>query len=206
MRVITGCQRSNHNRNEPNRSGSRPRKPSSSWKPCPGDRMEILGKSMSWKRFRPEHDKMFKDKRWPAIKAFVWERDGGLCRVCKRNGIENGVEDGYIVSGFACHHVIPFESAKSQAEMERLFFDVNNIILVCKECHAKIHKEMGSHTKEKVAERKAQRRQRFMERNDPNYKEEDNGIQTEIHERPVWETNTDRTCETQAQANAKGNR
>ena len=24
---------------------------------------------MSWKRFRPEHDKMFNDKRWPAIKA-----------------------------------------------------------------------------------------------------------------------------------------
>lgn len=124
---------------------------------------------MSWKRFRPEHNKMFNDKRWPAIKAFVWQRDGGLCRICKREGIENGVDGGYIVSGFACHHVIPFESAKSKVEMERLFFDVNNIILVCKDCHAKIHKDMKSHTKAKVAERKAQRRSRFMERNDPNY-------------------------------------
>ena len=124
---------------------------------------------MSWKRFRPEHDKMFNDKRWPAIKAFVWQRDGGLCRVCKRDGIEAGVDGGYIKSGFACHHVIPFESAKSQAEMERLFLDTNNIILVCKDCHAKIHREMKSHTKEKVMENKARGAERRASWLDPNY-------------------------------------
>ena len=124
---------------------------------------------MSWKRFRPEHDKMFNDKRWPAIKAFVWQRDGGLCRVCKREGQEAGVEDGYIKSGFACHHVIPFESAKSKAEMERLFLDTNNIILVCKDCHARIHREMKSHTKEKVAENKRRGADRRASWLDPNY-------------------------------------
>ena len=129
---------------------------------------------MSWKRFRPEHDKMFNDKRWPAIKAFVWQRDGGRCQICKREGIEAGVDDGYIKSGFACHHVIPFESAKSKAEMERLFFDVNNIILVCKDCHAKIHREMKSHTKEKVAENKKRGAERRSSWLDPNY-EANNG-------------------------------
>ena len=129
---------------------------------------------MSWKRFRPEHDKMFNDKRWPGIKAFVWQRDGGLCRVCKREGIEAGVDDGYVKSGFACHHVIPFESAKSKAEMERLFFDVNNIILVCRDCHAKIHREMKSHTKEKVMENKARGAERRASWLDPHY-EENNG-------------------------------
>ena len=129
---------------------------------------------MSWKRFRPEHDKMFNDKRWPAIKAFVWQRDGGLCRVCKREGIENGVDDGYVKSGSVCHHVIPFESAKSKAEMERLFFDVNNIILVCRDCHAKIHREMKSHTKEKVMENKARGAERRASWLDPHY-EENNG-------------------------------
>lgn len=124
---------------------------------------------MSWKRFRPEHDKMFNDKRWPGIKAFVWQRDGGLCRVCKREGIEAGVDGGYIKSGFACHHVIPFESAKSKAEMERLFLDVNNIILVCKDCHAKIHREMKSHTKDKVAENKRRGAERRASWLDPNY-------------------------------------
>jgi 5-methylcytosine-specific restriction endonuclease McrA len=106
---------------------------------------------------------MFNDKRWPATKAYVWQRDGGLCRICKREGIANGVEDGYVVSGFACHHVIPFESAKTKAEMERLFFDVNNIILVCKECHAKLHRELGSHTKAKVKERRQQNFERWKD-------------------------------------------
>ena len=112
---------------------------------------------------------MFNDKRWPGIKAFVWQRDGGLCRVCKREGIEAGVYGGYIKSGFACHHVIPFESAKSKAEMERLFLDTNNIILVCKDCHAKIHREMKSHTKEKVAENKRRGAERRASWLDPNY-------------------------------------
>lgn len=133
---------------------------------------------MSWKRFRPEHDKMFNDKRWPGIKAFVWQRDGGLCRVCKREGIEAGVDGGYIKSGFACHHVIPFESAKSKAEMERLFLDTNNIILVCKDCHAKIHREMKSHTKDKVAENKrrgAERRASWLDPNFESNKENEDG-------------------------------
>ena len=89
--------------------------------------------------------------------------------MCKREGIEAGVDGGYIKSGFACHHVIPFESAKSQAEMERLFLDVNNIILVCKDCHAKIHREMKSHTKDKVAENKRRWAERRASWLDPNY-------------------------------------
>ena len=136
---------------------------------------------MSWKRFRPEHDKMFNDKRWPGIKAFVWRRDGGLCRICKREGIDAGVDGGYIKSGFACHHVIPFESAKSKAEMERLFLDTNNIILVCKDCHAKIHREMKSHTKENVAENKRRGAERRASWLDPNYesnKENEDGTGT----------------------------
>ena len=124
---------------------------------------------------------MFNDKRWPGIKAYVWQRDGGLCRVCKREGIEAGVDGGYIKSGFACHHVIPFESAKSQAEMERLFLDVNNIILVCKDCHANIHRELKSHTKEKVAENKARGAERRASWLDPNFesnKEKEDGTGT----------------------------
>lgn len=104
---------------------------------------------------------MFNDKRWPAIKAVVWERDGARCQICKREGIENGIDDGYITAGFACHHILPFESAKSQAEMERLFFDPNNIILVCKTCHARLHKELRSHTKAKVKERRVQAFERW---------------------------------------------
>lgn len=155
----------------------------------------------------PRYQKLLNSPRWAEVKRIVWQRTGGLCERCRREGIEAGVlPDGYITPGVDCHHKIPVESAKTEQEMERLAYDVNNIELLCVPCHIKTHQEMRSHTKEQVAENKARARRRFMEANDPNYQEEDNGIQTEIHEGPVRETGADRTCETQAQANAKGNR
>jgi 5-methylcytosine-specific restriction endonuclease McrA len=120
--------------------------------------------SGKWKRYRPEHSRMFNDPRWADLKRLVWLRDGGRCQMCKREGIEAGIQDGYIRSGFACHHIVPFESAKTTAEMERLFFDANNIMLVCRECHAKIHRELGSHKKEVVQARRKERFERWKEK------------------------------------------
>jgi hypothetical protein len=85
--------------------------------------------------------------------------------------------DGYITPGVDCHHKTPVESAKTEQEMEQLAYDVNKIELLCVPCHIKTHQEMRSHTKEKVTENKARARRRFMEANDPNYKEEDNGTE-----------------------------
>ena len=69
------------------------------------------------------------------------------------------------------HHKKPVESAKTEQEMERLAYnlDGNNLEALCIPCHIKTHKELRSHTKEKVAENKARARRRFMEANDPNF-------------------------------------
>lgn len=157
-------------------------------------------------RRRPEHQALYNSKEWHELKRFTYERTGGLCERCIEDGKAAGIPEGYITPGVDCHHIVPWETGRTMEEVKRLFFDRNNIRLLCIHCHIKTHQEMRSHTKEKVKENKERARRRFMEANDPNYKAEDNGIQTEIHERPVRETNTDRTCETQAQANAKGNR
>ena len=114
-------------------------------------------------RYRPEHSRMFNDPRWADIKRLVWHRDGGRCQVCKREGIEAGIQDGYIRSGFACHHIIPFESAKTQAEMERLCYDPNNCVLLCIPCHQRAHKELGSKKKEAVQARRAERFERWKD-------------------------------------------
>lgn len=102
----------------------------------------------------------------------VWQRAGGLCERCKRDGIaERGVP--YITPGVDCHHKTPVESAKTDQEMQRLAYDVSNVELLCVPCHIKTHQEMRSHTKEKVAENKARARRRFLEANDPNWKTSD---------------------------------
>lgn len=151
------------------------------------------------------YQRLLNSPRWREVKTQVWRRANGLCERCIREGKAAGVPDGYITPGVDCHHIKPVESGRTVMEMEQLCYNPANIELLCVQCHIKTHAEQRSHCREKVAENKARARQRFMELNDPNYKSEDNDIQTEIHERPVWETGADRTLEAQAQANAEGN-
>lgn len=102
--------------------------------------------------------RMLNDKRWMETKRIVWQRAGGLCEQCLEDGKAQGIKDGYIRSGVDCHHIIPFESAKTQAEMERLCYDPNNCRLLCIPCHVKVHQQMGSKKKEAV---KARRKEGF---------------------------------------------
>ncbi len=121
------------------------------------DPLGMNGRRMSKSRYRPEHMRMLNDKRWMETKRVVWQRAEGLCEWCKRNG--------YIVPGVDCHHIIPFESAKTQAEMERLCYDADhNVVLLCVACHQRVHKELMSKTKEKVKERRAQAFERWKDK------------------------------------------
>jgi 5-methylcytosine-specific restriction endonuclease McrA len=107
-------------------------------------------------RYRPEHMRMLNDKRWLETKRIVWTRAGALCEWCHR--------DGFIRSGVDCHHLIPFESAKTTAEAERLCYDPNNCVLLCIPCHQRAHKELGSKKKEAVAARRAERFERWKDK------------------------------------------
>ena len=123
-------------------------------------------------RYRPEHMRMLNDRRWLDTKRVVWHRAGALCEWCKRDGQEYGrkigdeelARTGWIRAGVDCHHIIPFESAKTTAEMERLCYDPNNCVLLCIPCHQRAHKELMSKTKEKVKERREQRFERWKDR------------------------------------------
>ena len=115
------------------------------------------------------YQRLLNDRRWwgpGGVKVQVWRRAGGLCEQCKK--------EGFIRAGVDVHHIRPVETGRTIQEMEQLCYDVGNCQLLCKECHIKVHQEMRTHTKEKVRENKARARQRFLEANDPNYKEEDN--------------------------------
>ena len=128
----------------------------------------------------PRYQKLLNSKRWMKVKRQVWQRASGLCERCKRDGIaERGVP--YITPGVDCHHKIPVESAKTEQEMERLAYDVNNIELLCIPCHIKTHQEMHSHKADKVAENKRRGAERRASWLDPNYesnKENEDGTGT----------------------------
>lgn len=129
-------------------------------------------------RRRPEHQALYNSKEWQAIKRYTFERTGGLCERCREEGIAAGVlPDGYITPGVDCHHIIPWEKGRTMEEVKQLFFDRNNIRLLCIPCHIKTHQELKSHTKEKVKENKQRARQRFLDMNDPHYKTEEETMQ-----------------------------
>ena len=106
-------------------------------------------------RYRPEQMRMLNDRRWLDTKRVVWQRAGALCEWCKR--------DGYIRAGVDCHHLVPFESAKTIAEAERLCYSPDNVVLLCVEHHIKAHRELGSKKKEVVQARRAERFERWKD-------------------------------------------
>ena len=109
------------------------------------------------------YQRLLNDKRWKLLRAEVFRRANGLCELCLKEGI--------YTPGVDVHHIHPVETAKTVQEMERLAYNPANCQLLCIPCHIKVHQEMRTHTKEKVKENKARARQRFMEANDPNYKQ-----------------------------------
>lgn len=115
------------------------------------------------------YQKLLNDKRWKLLRAAYLQRHP-LCERCRREGIAAGVlPDGYITPAVDVHHRKPVETAKTAQEMEWLAYDPANLEALCISCHIKTHKEMRTHTKEKVLENKKRRSQRFLEMNDPNY-------------------------------------
>lgn len=119
---------------------------------------------MSKSKYRPEHMRMLNDRRWRETKAVVWRRAQGMCEWCVRDGQAAGIPEGWLRAGVDCHHIIPFESAKTQAEMERLCYDPNNCVLLCIPCHVKAHQELRSKTKVISKERREQSFARWKDR------------------------------------------
>ena len=113
----------------------------------------------------PRYQKLLNDKQWKLLRAAVFRRTNGLCEMCLKEGI--------ITPGVDVHHIQPVETGRTVQEMERLAYNPANCQLLCVEHHIKVHQSMRTHCREKVAENKERARRRFLEMNDPHYKEEE---------------------------------
>ena len=163
-----------------------------------------MSKKRNW---RGVSDKVAKDKseiynsrEWKELRIAKLRSTNGLCEECLKQGI--------VTSARCVHHVVPIETARTKDEMKRLAIDcgLQGLKSLCFACYARIHKELGSNTAKIVRQRAEARQDRWADGLMSKFvKQEDNGIQTEIHEGFVRESNTDRTCETKAQANTEGN-
>jgi len=119
----------------------------------------------------PRYQKLLNSKRWKELRAWKLRQTEGYCEICYAEGWR-----GIDALAVDIHHKLPVESVIDQGEeaMKRVCYDPNNLMALCVRHHCEIHQQAGSHTKESVEERKHKKRIGFLQRNDPNYKEEDN--------------------------------
>ena len=161
-----------------------------------------MNKKRNW---RGVSDKVAKDKadiynsrEWKELRIAKLRSTNGLCEECLKEGI--------VTSARCVHHVVPIETARTKDEMKRLAIDcgLQGLRALCFACHARIHKELGSNTAKIVRQRAEARQDRWADKLMSKFvKQEDNGIQTEIHEGPVRETGAYRNGETKAKADSE---
>ena len=82
-------------------------------------------------------------------------RANPLCEECEKRGI--------VRSAHCVHHVHPIEDSATMEEMRKWAFMWQNLVSLCDECHARIHKERGKGTTQLRRERAAARQARWMD-------------------------------------------
>ena len=80
--------------------------------------------------------KIYNSKQWKNLRnSYIAEHP--LCERCEQMG--------KVTSAEAVHHKIPFLSGFTQAEIENLAYDWDNLMSVCNACHNFLHQEMGGY-------------------------------------------------------------
>ena len=105
---------------------------------------------------------IYNSREWKQL-TILKKRANPLCEQCIKDGEAIGIPGGYVKSVECVHHIIPIETARTKEEMRRLAFDWNNLMSLCKSCHARIHKELGSNTAKIVRQRAEARQDRWAD-------------------------------------------
>ena len=124
-----------------------------------GDDMTQKKLPTSWRcrNIKQQKDKqeIYNSREWKELRIAKLRSTNGLCEECMKEGI--------VTAAHAVHHRHPIEDSTSKAEMRKWAFMWDNLVSVCDACHAKIHKEERSHTKEAVRARAEQRHERWKD-------------------------------------------
>lgn len=81
----------------------------------------------------PERQAVYSSQEWVQAVKDVWYRDNATCQHCGKHHNEAGSR-----GTFHIHHIISFQVKEFQT-------DVNNLVLLCKECHKFVHSKKNVH-------------------------------------------------------------
>lgn len=100
-----------------------------------------------------DYQRLLNSKRWKELRAWKLNQQP-LCELCEA--------EGYVRSAIDVHHIDPCESARTLDELEAKCFNPANLQSLCISCHAKLHREAKSHTKEVHKQREDERLARWV--------------------------------------------
>jgi len=83
----------------------------------------------------PERQSFYSSIEWVELVKKVWRRDNSICKNCGKH------HDTETIRGnFHIHHIISFQVKEKR-------FDLDNLVLLCKECHRWVHSKKNSNNK-----------------------------------------------------------
>lgn len=68
-------------------------------------------------------------KQWAELKSIILRRDNYCCQFCEYKMSKDFYRNGTLI----VHHIVPVHKQAA------LYLDKQNLIVVCKECHTKLH-------------------------------------------------------------------
>lgn len=101
------------------------------------------------------YTRLMNSKQWRTLRT-AYLQEHPLCEACQARG--------YVTASRCVHHKTPVESGHSEKECTELAYRWTNLQALCFQCHADIHKEERSHTKEEHQRRSADRLEQWKQR------------------------------------------
>ena len=101
------------------------------------------------------YQRLLNSKEWKQLRRWKLEQNP-LCELCQA--------EGKVVAAIDVHHMQPVETARSLEDMRALCFNPANLQSLCIMHHAKVHKELKSHTREAHQQRQADAISRWVEK------------------------------------------
>jgi len=93
-----------------------------------------LVKHKSQYKPKESNSKAYNSARWIKIRSAMM-RDYPVCQRC--------LEEGRTRASQLVHHIIPWQSGRSEAEQEELMYSLDNLQCLCHVCHNEIHHKMN---------------------------------------------------------------
>ena len=91
---------------------------------------KVTNNQAFYQQRRKERQKIYNTTTWQKLRLSYMQQHP-LCEECLKKGIIKSAKD--------IHHKVSFMTVDDKAERERLAFDSDNLMALCRECHNAIH-------------------------------------------------------------------